>query len=484
LESKKRDYVDHIARMDKADDQQYEPRDFAMEIPPRRYQRVAAEKYLECKSMLVGDDVGLGKTCTAICSFTDPDTLPALVVCMPHLQKQWQREIADFIPKCRTHVIKQRKAYEIPESDVYITTYHKLTSWRPWIMKECRSVVFDEVQELRRSKSQKYKAAFAIASAMKYRIGLSATPIFNYGDEMFNVLDLLKKGCLGTHAEFVRAWCSGGYVDKIRVTDPRSFGAYLRRNHLMIRRTRNDVGRELPAQSRVLQFVSSDTKPLEDAKTAASELANLILNGTKEQSFSSAGQFDMLMRQVTGIAKAPHVAEFVRMIVKSDEKVVLFGWHRAVYDIWMESLSEFNPVMYTGSESTKQKSDALEAFVSGDSKVLIVSLRSGAGVDGLQHVCKTVVFGEFDWSPSVHEQNIGRVARDGQEHPVFAYYLACSDGSDPFMIESLGIKKDQLTGIRSPETGRDDSDFAAPKMAAKSMKKLAAKMFPELKEMK
>ena len=164
----------------------------------------------------------------------------------------------------------------------------------------------------------------------------------------------------------------------------------------------------------------------------------------------AAGELDGLVRQATGVAKAPYVAEFVRLLLESGEKVVLFGWHREVYSIWMEKLADFNPVMYTGSESPAQKQRAKEAFVSGDSQVLIMSLRAGAGLDGLQHVCSTVVYGELDWSPGVHEQCTGRVYRDEQGNPVMVYFLVSEDGSDPIVSDVLGVKREQIEGVRNP----------------------------------
>lgn len=82
---------------------------------------------------------------------------------------------------------------------------------------------------------------------------------------------------------------------------------------------------------------------------------------------------------------------------------------------------------------------------------VLLSLRSGAGVDGLQHVCNTVVFGELDWSPGVHEQCIGRVDRDGQAHPTMAYFLTASEGADPIIIDVLGVKREQIEGVRNPD---------------------------------
>ena len=81
---------------------------------------------------------------------------------------------------------------------------------------------------------------------------------------------------------------------------------------------------------------------------------------------------------------------------------------------------------------------------------MLISLRAGAGIDGLQHVCSTVVFGELDWSPGVHEQCIGRVHRDGQTEPVMAYFLISDHGSDPIVSEVLGVKREQIEGVRNP----------------------------------
>jgi len=108
-----------------------------------------------------------------------------------------------------------------------------------------------------------------------------------------------------------------------------------------------------------------------------------------------------------------YVADFVRLLVESGEQVVLYGWHREVYHIWLDRMADLKPALFTGTESTSQKQEAKRRFLAKETPVLIMSLRAGAGVDGLQHVCKTVVYGELDWSPGVHEQGVGRVFRDG-----------------------------------------------------------------------
>lgn len=476
----------------------YMPRTFELAIQPREYQRRAAELALRTRQLLLADDLGLGKTASAICALTDATARPALVVTLTHLPKQWEAELSRFAPGMRVHRIRDGAIYDIAAwgprrrkrragqleiagtepklPDVIVTSYSKLAKWADVLAPIAKSVVFDEVQELRKHDSQKYKAATQIAQAADLRIGLSATPIYNYGAEMYNVMEVLAPGALGTWPEFAATWCGSESADreKARLDDPRAFGAWAREQGFMLRRTRAEVGRELPAVTRAAQHVDCDAKPLEAIQGRAAELAKIILSQDEKglEKMRAGGELDWQLRRATGIAKAPFVADFVRLLVESGERerVLVFAWHHAVYDLLEERLRDLNVARYTGEESAAQKDAARAAFVNGQARVLLMSLRSGAGLDGLQSVCRTVVFAELDWSPGVHEQCIGRVHRDGQTDPVIAYYLTTDQGSDPIVMDVLGVKRVQVEGVRDPEA----DIAAAPQIDPDHIKKLAA----------
>lgn len=131
-------------------------------------------------------------------------------------------------------------------------------------------------------------------------------------------------------------------------------------------------------------------------------------------------------------------------------------------------------VWYTGSESDTQKARAASEFgrpvEAGGAQVMVMSLRSGAGLDGLQRVCSVVVIGELDWSPQVMGQCIGRVDRDGQETPVVAYYLTADDGADPTMLDVATVKRTQMVAVRDPGRPLVEETTADPE----HVKKLAA----------
>lgn len=433
------------------------PAAIALALPPREYQLAAAQLLDIVPGYLLADDLGLGKTVSAICTMVRDGRLPTLVVCPAHLPRQWAAMIQQFAPTLTTHILRKGSPYPFRGGmpDVIITSYHKLRGWAGTLAGVVKLVVFDECQQLRSDGSDIYRAARLVAHAADRRLGLSATPIYNYGHEFFHVINALRPGTLGDYAEFIREWCTQAPGGKSRLTDPEEFGSFLRREAIMLRRTRADVGRELPELTKVIHDIDADEKALDALKGDAVALARIVLASNEQyrgQKMHAAGEFDAMVRQATGIAKAPYVCQFVDMLLDSGEPIVLFGWHRAVYGMWLEALAKHNPVLYTGTESAAQKAESIAAFAQGRSKLLIMSLRSGAGVDGLQGIASNVVFGELDWSPGVHEQCIGRVHRDGQDAPCTAYFLVADHGADPIMAEVLGVKREQIEGVRNPDS--------------------------------
>lgn len=469
-----------MASIAEMEEESYAPREFSLALPPRDYQRVAADLALRTGSLLIADELGLGKTVSSICALTAPGSLPALVVTMTHLPRQWERELSRFAPQLRVHRIRKGQPYSFESvrydtdasgkrrkvarpgvPDVLIINYHKLNGWADKLASIVKTVIFDEAQELRHSGTNKYTAASAIAAASALRIGLSATPIYNYGAEIYSVVDAIANGALGTRKEFYDEWCGGANpgsdkdARKVCVADPVALGTYLREAGLMIRRTRREVGRELPELTVVRHAIEVDPERINEAVASVAELARRVLDrvGTNFEMMKWSGEIDYRMRQATGIGKAAGVIDFVRLLVEAGERVVLYGWHHEVYALWRSGLEKHGVTfaMYTGSESENEKSASVQAFIDGKASVLIISLRAGAGLDGLQRVSRTVVFGELDWSPQVHAQNIGRVYRDGQADPCIAYYLVADEGSDPVIADVLGIKDAQATGIVDPD---------------------------------
>lgn len=445
-------YVDNLNELEAIMAPDYTPA--AITLNPgyeaRHYQLQAAQLHAKKQRLLLGDSLGLGKSLSAALTLFTPGTLPVAVVVQTHMVRQWKEEVIEKFTNLTVHAIKKTTPYALPVADVYIFKYSQLAGWQEFFeTKYLKSVIFDEVQDLRNHTSAKYLGGKALSESADFTIGLSATPIFNYGDEMFNVLDLLNPGCLDTRDNFLREWCAPQGRNH-KVIYPQALGSFLRDEHLFLRRTRQEVGRELPPVNTIIQYVDFDEDEVKKADQRARELALRVTTGSFIERGQAAQELDMLARLNTGVSKARGVAAYVRLLLDAGEPVVLGAWHRAVYDILLKELDEYNPVMYTGSENEREKNEAKRKFMAGETKLFIISLRSGAGLDGLQEVCKTVVLAELDWSPAVMAQLVGRVDRDGQPNQVMVIYLVSDSGSDPVIINLLGLKSSQSHGIVGP----------------------------------
>lgn len=417
----------------------------------RAYQAQAVEILASRGDLLCGDEVGLGKTIVAAGAMMLPDALPAAVVVEPHVQRQWAEKIAEFT-RLSVHPITDTRARTLPPADVYLWRYSNISAWTNVLHDMTFGLAaWDEIQKLRKgTDSYMGQASMVLRGAARYRLGLTATPIYNYGAEIWQILRFIDPAALGDAADFYREWAPGG-----RIADPRALGAYLREQHVFIRRTRREVGRELPPVNRIVETIGHDAQAVKSVEELARQLAIRATTADFTERGKAARDLDIMVRHATGVAKARNVAQYVRILLEAGEAVMLVGWHRDVYDIWLEELADHNPLLYTGSETAAAKERHKQAVMAGESSLLILSLRSGAGLDGLQERFDLVVFGELDWSPGIHHQVIGRLDRDrdGAQRQVTAIFLVTDEGSDPPMMDVLGLKASEAVQIVDPALG-------------------------------
>jgi len=290
-----------------------------------------------------------------------------------------------------------------------------------------KTIVCDEVQNLRSKTTKKYAAIKQIAGfdSIKYRIGLSGTPIYNRGSEIWPIVDILRPGMLGNFKEFCEYFCYVNDKGKAIVLENKreSLREQLRR-HVMLRRKKSDVLKELKEKVRYKEVIDADVKLYkqelhkiwnkfqEEQKTAESTF-------DKSASYQRAIQSE---RQAAGIAKLPHVINFVENIMEIEESVVVFCHHKAIHSLLHEQLKQFSPAWIIGGQTDKFRQEQIDKFQNGETKLLIAGLRAGnVGINLTR--ARYVIFAELDWSPAIHQQAEDRLHRIGQKNTVFAYYL-------------------------------------------------------------
>ncbi|MBE5811392.1 MAG: DEAD/DEAH box helicase [Clostridiales bacterium] len=446
----------------------------------RPFQQEGLAFLMQHDRCLLADEMGLGKTVQALSYLASTDSFPALVIPPAHLTRNWTEEASRFLrirsEKPRVHVIRGLKPYELPEADVYIMHYLLLRGWKEVLPTlGFKAVIFDEVQELRHTGTEKYSAASLLSESCERVIGLSGTPIYNTGGEIWNVINILDYHFLGDWESFSREWCYG-YGNAV-VVKPQLLGDYLRQEGLMLRRTKQEVLKELPPKRRAVQELDWNDKLY--AQLMAPVLPDVVRWKTDGTLTASARamleeSISQHVRQATGIAKAPYVCQFVRALLDSGEKVLLFAHHHAVMDAYKQELKNYRPGFITGRETISAKADAVERFMSGKTDVLCISLRAASGLNLQRATC--VVFGELDWSPAVHSQAEDRAHRMGQEDSLLCYYLVAPQGSDAAMQEALGLKVSQFVGLMGDTPVSAAESAEAAHQARKHVEMIAAQM--------
>lgn len=425
------------------------------------YQKEGLSYLLHNRKTLLADDMGLGKTIIALSFLATVADWPVLIVVPPQIRSGWMSQINNFleIPKSSVqedlfakngadvHLIQGLRPYSLPKAKIYIIHYLILRGWKK-ILPEFgfKTVIFDEIQELRSAKSEKYSVATLISERCENVIGLSGTPIYNKGAEIWNVMNAIEYHCLSDYESFTRAWCT--YYQSDVIKDPQLLGDYLKREGLMIRRTKDQVLSELPPKRRIVEPVDVDDgmlhKLLKNTIVKAKGIdliENVFERGRLKQQIVDEA------RRATGIAKAESVCDFVKMLLEAGERILLFAYHHDVFDMYMDELAPFYPVEISGRKTQKEKDEGIKKYMDGKSNIAILNLRTTAGLDGFQERTSVVVFGELDWSPAIHSQCEDRVHRFGLKQSVLCYYLVASDGSDANIQEALGLKVSQFIGI-------------------------------------
>ena len=449
----------------------------------RPFQQEGLSFLMQHDRCLLADEMGLGKTVQALSFLATTGLFPAIIIPPAHLTLNWMEEASRFLringEVPRIHIIRGLKPYELPEADIYIMHYLLLRGWKevlPTLKMQC--VIFDEIQELRHTGTEKYSAASLLSESCEQVIGLSGTPIYNKGGEIWNVINILDFHFLGDWESFSREWCYG-YGSAV-VTKPDVLGAYLKREGMMLRRTKKDVLKELPPKRRLVQELDWNDK------VYAKLMEPIIPQLTRWRSDTTltAGQRAILeesisqqARQATGVAKAPFVCQFVRALLEGGEQVLLFAHHHDVMDIYKKELKAFSPGFITGRETPLAKDRAVERFMTGKTDVLCISLRAASGLNLQRATC--VVFGELDWSPAVHSQAEDRAHRIGQEDSLLCYYLVAPQGSDAEMQEALGLKVSQFVGLMGDTPASAEEVASAANQAKRHVARLAEMMEKE-----
>jgi DNA repair and recombination protein RAD54B len=145
-------------------------------------------------------------------------------------------------------------------------------------------------------------------------------------------------------------------------------------------------------------------------------------------------------RHQVGDLKARAVAELLHEeLSTTDQKRVVFCYHRSVLDYLQRELFGYGLVRIDGDTTPTQREENVRQFRELDSRrVFLGQINAcGTGLDGLQYAAHEAIIVEPDWSRDTNVQAAHRLARIGQVNPVQVRMIALYPSLDEAIVRQF-----------------------------------------------
>lgn len=419
--------------------------DLTLGIDPMPHQQVVYEAVEEgFSSLLVADEMGVGKTLSGIGALEVKGAFPALVVVPPSLVINWQREFTRALPHRSVAAISGTTVGTVPGTDIVIVPDSVISAWtmtqepgerhprangplgtHPWA-----ALLVDEAHRLKNEKAQRSKAVVGISNRLQpgaLRIMLTGTPMMNRPNELVPLLAALGvlRPLFGSRAQFLNRYCeTDGYGN---VIGARNAGELHRKltESVMIRRLREQV-LHLPPKNRRIAPVEMSGEHAGRYRKAEDNLVSFLRdrNGDEYNLSDRAHAIVLLntLRGVAGDGKVAAAAALAESLLANGEQVFIAAIHKNVVNGLWKALQKHGVVSIVGGMTAEAKQEAVDAFQSGKARVLVGNI-DAAGVGLTLTAARHIIVAELPWTPGALQQVEDRLHRIGQTRPVTSTLL-------------------------------------------------------------
>ena len=294
--------------------------------------------------------MGLGKTVTSLAIMLKYHSeWPLLILCPSSLRYMWPNEIEKFIPSLPSssvYVVSgfddvdfvQRKKVQIVVASYSLLQTRSAAAHALRNDIQFRCVIADESHNLKEKNSQRCTLALPLLTRARRLILISGTPALARPVELWPQLHSLDKDEFGTFSKFTERYCDakrgrfGWDVKGISHIEE----LHGKLQNVMVRHLKSHVLNELPPKQRTIVPVKMDSpmaageckQVLETMNRARLDVQELQGDDALHANFE-ARRLLMNAYQMTGIAKAPAVADFILDYLSgSNEKIIVFGHHK------------------------------------------------------------------------------------------------------------------------------------------------------------
>ena len=400
---------------------------------------------------ILADDMGLGKTLQTLAHILTEKKAghsqgkPALVIAPTSVVPNWLAEAKKFTPDLRVLVLNgpERRKYHrsIPHADLVLTSYallHRdIEKLQPY---HFHLVVLDEAQNIKNPHAKVAQAACKLDA--KHRLCLSGTPIENHLGELWSLMKFLVPGFLGSEEAFTNNFRkpieNHGDIERNEVLKKRIAP-------LVLRRTKDQVAKELPPKTELVHLIELHT-----AQKDLYETVRATMNKRVREAIAARGGSDFQMvfldallklRQICcdprllpdefsntihESAKLDFLTELLAVLIEEGRRILIFSQFTTMLALIEAHLVKEKIPYLKLTGASKDRGKLVEDFQTGKIPLFLISLKAGGTGLNLT-AADTVIHYDPWWNPAAENQATDRAYRIGQDKPVFVHKLLCQD---------------------------------------------------------
>ena len=428
---------------------------------------------------LLCDEVGMGKTVEAgLIAFEyilRGLVRRVLVLTPPSLVEQWQEEMRskfnlDFV----VYDSAEFKAHPdpwatFPRIIASIDTAKRENKQVQVLASPYDLVIVDEAHHLKKQRSQAYQLVSRLKK--KYILLLTATPVENDLEELFNLITLLFPGQLETAASFKRKYITRG--DPLKPKNTEILKQLIR--EVMVRNRRSETGaiagtrsadmilieltpEEKAFYQRLTVFVRGYYKAGEgkaqvgvhafvlkilqrEAGSSVEAVLPTLYKMADNQDYpeSLRGVLAALARQAGNVPRRAKVEALLKLLPTIQGKVIIFTGFTETQRYLVRALRAVGLTVAELHSGLRRKEKEEQVHLFAGEADILVSTETGSEGRNLQFANNIINY-DLPWNPMRIEQRIGRIHRIGQEKDVHIYNFSAVDTIEAHILEILDAK--------------------------------------------
>lgn len=410
----------------------------------------------------LADDMGLGKTIQVIAFILSQRNKSAhntnLIVVPASLIFNWQKEVEKFAPSIKIRTIygadRAKVVHDFHHHEIILTSYGTLLADIRFLKDYRFNYIFlDESQTIKNPDSQRYKAVRMLQSRNK--VVLTGTPIENNTFDLYGQLSFACPGLLGTKQYFKQIYSVP--IDQFK-DNKRAAELQRKINPFILRRTKEQVARELPDKTEMVIYCEMGEQQREVYDSAREEIRDFLMGRSEDELAKSS------MHVLKGITKLRQICNSPALLnndkfygnasAKMDvlmeqieskapqHKILIFSQFVTMLDLIKEELETRNVRYEYLTGQTRNRQTVVESFQKNpEIRVFLISLKAGGTGLNLTQADYVYLVDPW-WNPAVENQAIDRSYRIGQKKNVVAVRLICPDTVEEKIMMMQESKKE------------------------------------------